>query len=127
MGDIQIIYRAGKDNALADALSRNPQGPPPEDGIAEGESQVAVIDGDGIAEGDSPVSKQLLQLTPTPPQVDNTPMIVEEKRDPVVRAMVQFLKKGILPEKYQVISKKIARQATQFEVVNEILCFIDLK
>ncbi len=34
--------RAGKDNA---ALSRNP---PPEDGIAEGESQVAVIDEDGI-------------------------------------------------------------------------------
>ncbi len=90
MGDIQIIYRAGKDNALADALSRNPQGPPPEDGIAEGESQVAVIDEDGIAEGDSPVSKQLfelLQLTPTPPQVDNIPMIVEQKRDPVVRTV----------------------------------------
>ncbi len=62
MGDIQIIYRAGKDNALADALSRNPQGPPPEDGIAEGESQVAVINEDGIAEGDSPVSKQLIEL-----------------------------------------------------------------
>ncbi len=96
MGDIQIIYRAGKDNALADALSRNPQGPPPEDGIAEGESQVAMIDEKGIAEGDSPVSKQLielLQLTPTPPppQVDDIPMIVEQKRDPVVQAMVQFL------------------------------------
>ncbi len=28
-------------------------------------------------------------------------MIVEQKRDPVVRAMVQFLKNGILPEDSQ--------------------------
>ncbi len=46
------------------------------DGIAEGESQVAVIDEDGIAERDSLVSKQLIELlqltpTPTPLQVDD--------------------------------------------------------
>ena len=41
--EVQIVYKAGKENVLADALSRNPQKPPEEEGLAEGESQVAQV------------------------------------------------------------------------------------
>ena len=41
--DVQIVYRAGKENKNADALSRSPVLPAPEVGIAEGEVHVAPV------------------------------------------------------------------------------------
>ena len=43
---VTITHRAGKENLNADALSRNPHGPPSVSGIGEGEVQVAVINDD---------------------------------------------------------------------------------
>ena len=39
--EVRIVYRAGKENKNADALSRSPVSPAPQIGIAEGEVQVA--------------------------------------------------------------------------------------
>ena len=41
--DVRIVYRAGKENKNADALSRSPVLPAPEVGIAEGEVHVAPV------------------------------------------------------------------------------------
>ena len=125
LGEVQIVYRAGKENALADALSRNPQGPPPEEGLAEGESQVAQI---GASESTENQLSDLLQLVPpTPSDGNQTPTVIsEQKRDPVLQAMIQYQKKGVLPGD-PLLAKRIAAQATQFELVDGVLCFIDLK
>ena len=41
--DIEICYRAGRENQRADALSRSPCSSSPARGIAEGEMQVASV------------------------------------------------------------------------------------
>ena len=43
IGEVNIIYRSGKANTNADALSRNPYAPAPPEGIAENEIQVAAV------------------------------------------------------------------------------------
>lgn len=40
---VNIVYRNGKENANADALSRNPVSPPPAQPIAEGDVQVFAV------------------------------------------------------------------------------------
>ena len=43
MRAVTITHCAGKENLNADALSRNPHNPPPDNGIGEGEVQIAMI------------------------------------------------------------------------------------
>jgi len=57
---LDIIHRAGKANIDADALSRNPQLPAPNEGISENELQVAVVNTEPLSSIDS-----LLKANPT--------------------------------------------------------------
>ena len=41
--EVRILYRAGKENKNADALSRNPVSPAPEHGVAEDEVQISPV------------------------------------------------------------------------------------
>ena len=86
-GEVQIVYKAGTENVLADALSRNPQKPPEEEGLAKGESQVVQV---GVDESTESQLSDLLQLVlPTPNGDHQTPTVISElKRDPVLRAMI---------------------------------------
>ena len=61
--EVNIIYRAGKENVIVDALSHNPQAPAPQEGIAESEVQVARIQG-AEQEEDESNFLHLLQLEP---------------------------------------------------------------
>ena len=51
---LHIVYRAGRDNANADALSRNPQLPPPTEEMADTDVQVAVVTTSNIHDVMSP-------------------------------------------------------------------------
>ena len=44
---VNIVYRAGRENKNADALSRQPQLPAPEEGIAENEVQISTVTSGG--------------------------------------------------------------------------------
>ena len=41
--EVNVVFRAGKENVAADALSRNPLPEIPTEGLAESETQVATI------------------------------------------------------------------------------------
>ena len=41
--EVQVVYRAGKENTAADALSRSPQAAAPVKGIAEDDFQIAAM------------------------------------------------------------------------------------
>ena len=112
--DVTIIYRAGRDNASADALSRSPYGSPPAEGIAEGEVQVASIATEDIA--------TLLQAAPlASTQVD---YYSEQAKDPDLRMLIEFLREGKLPEN-PTHARKVAAQESQYSIVDGILYYVD--
>ena len=112
--DVTIIYRAGRDNASADALSRSPYGSPPAEEIAEGEVQVASIATEDIA--------TLLQAAPlASTQVDYSS---EQAKDPDLRMLIEFLREGKLPEN-PTHARKVAAQESQYSIVDGILYYVD--
>lgn len=69
--NIEIIYRPGRENGVADALSRAPHLRAPPEGIAEGEVQVSVVQSqEAIPE----------LLTRDPPGLPGTCMILEKSK-----------------------------------------------
>ena len=113
--EVSIKYRAGRENASADALSRHTQEPAPQLGIAEGKAQVAAVHSDyTIAE--------LLLIDPATAvaEDDGKDYTVEQSKDPVLREMINFLQRGTLPED-PCKARKLAAQESVFT-----LCGISL-
>ena len=85
---VNIICRAGKDNVIADALSRNPQGPAP-GGLAGTEIQVANVRS-APEERDSDIST-LLQLEPEASPIQQSTLADEQRRDDNLLPMIKYL------------------------------------
>ncbi len=122
--EVTIIYRAGKDNAAADALSRSPQATAPMEAIAEGEVQVCRIEG-GVEEEDF---DQLLQQDPESVAVGAGPVRLaqEQRSDPQLRELIEYMEKDRLPED-PTQARKIVAQSSQFTLVDNVLYLIDKK
>ena len=112
---VTITYRAGRDNASADALSRSLYSFPPSEGIAQGEVQVASV----AAEEDITL---LLQSDPI--SGVQTDYSSEQHKDPDLEEMMKFLEKGELPDDLD-RAKKLVAQESQFSVIDGILYYID--
>ncbi len=96
---VNIVYRAGRENANADALCRCPQLPGPTEGVAEAEVQVAVV-----RERETPTdleqlnSKQLLTSEPSPELLPcSDDFGIQQRKDPQVEEMYRYLQEGELP------------------------------
>ena len=118
------MYQPGKENANADALSRQPHLDAPPQGIAESEMQVAVVrDGPPV-----PLTVgELLQQEPQLPgasQLDS--YAVEQRRDPNLLLLIQYLTEGNLPEDPQE-SHALASKAMNFIIIDEVLYRVDPK
>ena len=98
--EVKIIHRSGKLNASAGALSRCPQGKAPDTGPGEGEVQVAVLRSQPLEtnsqDGNSPEIEDLFTMQSLPAgEVD---FATEQKKDPEIAEILEFLKNGSLPE-----------------------------
>ena len=115
--NIQITYRAGRENANADALSHCPVGGETSD-TSVPDVQVAQIQ----------THTDIAELLETPPSVSDTAAHYsqEQEKDPEILELRQFLSQGQLPDDSQ-RAKKIAAQAPSFALVDNIVYFIDSK
>ena len=121
ISDVQIIYRPGRSNANADALSRSPCLPPPVEGIGENECQVASLNSSGKQTENI---SELLMLSGQKPST--TPFEVEQRKDGYLAQVFKFLEEGILPADDK-LARKVAMQAPLFTVNRKMLYYIDPK
>ena len=125
--NVDIVYRAGRDNLHADALSRQPYLPAPQEGVVQGDLQVCAINSTQSEE--SSMIGPLLEANPGEVNdPDNNPdnFAKEQRKDGGYQMLMNYLEKGMLPEDKQLINKVIA-QAPMFTLVNQILYFVDAK
>ena len=116
--NILIVYRSGRENLNADALSRNPQGAAPEAPQMK-EVQVATIN----SEEERIV--HLLNKSVQQPGVQED-FSAEQQKDKELNDVIQFLTEGSLPDDDKA-ARKIGILATSLAVVDGILYFVDSK
>ena len=116
-----IKHRSGRENTNADALSRSPG---PSIRLEEHDSSVVVAQ---VSAEDSVKLSQLLQQEPEAEVVVLPEELAQEQRgDPEVRAMIDYLKDGSLPREEKQC-RKLVRQASLFAVVDGVLYYLDPK
>ena len=128
---VKIVYRAGRENASADALSRSPVFLPPSHGVGQDEVQASAIT--AIATG-APIST----VTPSDPDLDLSSLLQlapvaedgksdyssEQMRDPHLKELMLYLQHDHLPDDPE-RAKKLVAKASQFILVDGILTFLD--
>ena len=92
--EVNIVHRAGKESSNADALSRNPCGAAPTEGIGESEIQVNKV------ECDVDKVPVLLELEPYSSTSDTNKetLATEQQKDHRVAEILTYLRTGALPK-----------------------------
>ena len=123
---VHIVYKAGKENVNADALSRSPHAPAPLVGDVEEEVQVAVIDVSQVpATGDTCRTDISSLLLANPVSADTLSRLsVEQKKDLSLQEIFEYLEQEKLPNDVR-RAQKIAAQAPSFVITKDILYLID--
>ena len=118
IADLNIIYRPGKENTKADALSRSPQCPAPVFGEAETEIQVSAITGDTIDD--------MLQMESDTTLSNPHSFAREQRKDEKINQVILFLETEKLPSDDKQ-ARKIALQSSNFTIEDGVLYFLDSK
>ena len=117
--EVKIVYRSGKSNLNADALSRCPVGQAPVEGPGQNELQVSQVN--SSREIDS-----LLNSEPvSPPDIHNS-FRAEQRKDDSLNEIIQFLETNKLPSD-ETRARKISLQVSLFSMVDGVLMFVDPK
>ena len=117
MKEVQIVYRAGKDNKSADALSRAPRDTTPLPDDSEDAPYVAIIFAT-CADEFSEVPKE--------PDCDllSLPIPKEQRMDKMLSEIFKFKQGGTLPSDAK-RARTVATQDSRFAVENGILYYLD--
>ena len=121
IADLNIIYRPGKENTKADALSRSPQCPAPVFREAETEIQVSAITGDTDHTID-----EMLQMEPDTTLSNPHSFAREQRKDEKINQVILFLETEELPSDDKQ-ARKIALQSSNFTIEDGVLYFLDSK
>ena len=117
--EVSIVHRAGKQNVAADALSRSPCGESPVESIGQEEVQVAATSSNS---GNILISHNLIQpCNAVPPELQ-----VEQRKDPSITVMIDYLEKKQLPGDTKQ-AQIIAAKAHSYCVLDGILYLINGK
>lgn len=115
---VNVVYRPGKENANADALSRAPAVPVKQEDKMTVPAQVSLIATDSI--------QDLLQVVPDATSLANpSTFAIEQRKDKQLTAVIRFLKDGTLPEDKQ--ARKLTTKAGQFTIRGDVLYYLDPK
>ena len=116
--EVNIVYRTGKDNVAADALSRNPLQVVPVEGLAEDETQVAAIT--------SLPRSTIHEVLQADPVIEGPPndLLEAQQKDPEVLEMVEYLEHGKLPDNDKE-ARRIVIQSSTYCVTDKVLYYVD--
>ena len=96
------MYRAGRENASADALSRSPVSSPPSHGIGQDETQVSAV----TTDPDQDLSSLFHAAPTTGEQLD---YYSEQLKDPELKELMLYLKQDVLPDDAERSKKLVAK------------------
>ena len=120
---VEIVYRSGKENANADALSRQPHLEAPQPRVAETETQVSTVrDNSSVPE----TVEELLRLDTEPRPATNhqDSFVVEQRKDPDLLPLIQYMLGEKQPEDPSAVSS-LASRAKSLTVINGVLHHLD--
>ena len=115
--EVNVVFRAGKENVAADALSRNPLPEMPTEGLAESETQVATI---------SSLPKSTIQEVLQSDPVEGAPddLLEAQRKDPEVLEMLNYLEHGELPANDK-DAHRIVMQSSAYCLIDKLLYYVD--
>ena len=118
--DIRIIYRAGRLNSSADALSRSPLRESP---TAEDSGQISSVQSVAARE-DSATIPTMLTQPPVASREDD--FGTEQQKDPELMELITYFEEGKLPSDDQ-RARHITLQKSLFTIENGMLFYLDPK
>ena len=120
--DVQIGHRAGRENSHADALSRQPHLPPPDEGISEGEVQVCAIVGN--IDGEETIESLLQSTVSEDMKSDEFSDIQRNDKD--LKPIITYLEEKCLPNS-ETEARRVMSLVPVMTIENRILYYIDCK
>ena len=116
---LKIVHRPGRENAGADALSRNQ---------LTDNQEVTELDASVLVLQVNSTESRIEELLSAPPQTQplGDDFVQDQRKDTQLRQLIDYIENGTLPDGDK-DSKKIVSQALNFAILDKVLYFVDRK